>query len=255
MKTKHTTACAALRRGKQTLLAVALVGSLASTTTLVAQNSTNAVDTAKPAESPERPPYRPWTVGVEAGTDGIFGGFGSWRFSDHLGVRVGVDYAQASFNNLGVAGIHYNAKLQLLSEPIVLDFYPWQKHSFHLGLGMLINQNELSGTASENGTIVIGGQPLPVTPGSLTMKIHQQPVNPYFTVGGTFFYFDHAHHVGFGGELGVAYTEDAEASLNHSGPSNPVIASALQNAKDRLQHYGNQYTWWPVAKLAVTYSF
>ena len=241
---------------KQILPAVALFSALASTTIpLLAQDSTNTVDVAKPAESAERPLYRPWTIGLEAGTDGIFGGFGSWRFMDHLGVRAGVDYTELSWNDVSIAGIHYNAKLKFLSEPLVLDVYPWKKHSFHVGLGMMFNQNELSGTASEDGTVIIGGQPLPVTPRSISMKIRQQEVNPYLTVGGTFFYFDHAHHVGFGGELGVAYTGHAHVSLERTGSSNPQIAAALENARDRLQHYGNQFTWWPVAKLAVTYSF
>jgi hypothetical protein len=87
------------------------------------------------------------------------------------------------------------------------------------------------------------------------MKVRQQPVNPYLSIGGNFFYFDHAHHWAMGGELGVAYTGDASASLNRSGPSNPAIASALQGAKDRLHDYADQFRWWPVVKLGVSYSF
>ncbi|MGO8926711.1 MAG: hypothetical protein ACLQU3_07475 [Limisphaerales bacterium] len=250
MKPTRTPAFAALRRGKQNLLAAALVGALACTaTSLTAQDGTNAVETAKPAEPPERPAYRPLTLGLEAGTDGLFGGSVAWRFSDHLGVRAGADYTETSWNHLGIAGLSFDAKVQLLSEPLILDIYPWKKHSFHIGLGALFNQNELSGTATSDGTISINGQPVV---GSITMSIKQQPVNPYLTIGGTFFYFDHAHHWGFGGELGVAYTGDSKVGFSRSGGSNPALDDALHDA---LHRYGNQFQWWPVLKLAVTYSF
>jgi hypothetical protein len=228
----------------QIRLVAALIVTLPSTITpLAAQNSTNAVETAKPAELPERPPYRPWTVGLEAGTDGIFGGSFLWRFSDHLGTRVGVDYAEASWHQLGIGGIHYDAKLRLLSEPLTLDVYPWRKSSFHVSLGMLLNQNELTGSATDTGTIVINGH--------LEVKAQPQPVNPYLSIGGNFFYFDHAHHWALGGELGVAYTGGARISLDGPGAAD-AVANGVQRA---LQRYADQFQWWPVAKLAVTFSF
>jgi hypothetical protein len=121
---------------------------------------------------------------------------------------------------------------------------------------VLLNQNELSGTASDTGTITIDGHPFPSDQvGSLTMRIKQQPVDPYLSIGGNFFYFDHAHHWALGGELGVAYTGGANVSLNRSGPANGAIDDAVSNAHHRLQRYGDQFQFWPVAKLAVTFSF
>jgi hypothetical protein len=243
---------------RHNLLAAAFVGALVSITSpLVAQDGTNAVAVINPVESPERPLYRPWTVGIEAGTEGIFGGAASWRFSDHLGLRVAADYAEASLgHHVGIAGIHYDAKLRLLSEPLLLDWYPWKKHSFHVGLGLMFNQNELSGTASDTGTITIDGQPFPSSGvGSLHMKVKQQPVNPYLTIGGNLFYFDHAHHWALAGELGVAYTGDAQVSLTRSGSASPAIDYAMRQAQNRLQRYVDDYKFWPVAKLAVTFSF
>ena len=173
-----------------------------------------------------------------------------------MGLRLGADFTQDSISDFGIHDIKYDAKVRLLNEPLTLDVYPWQKHSFHVSFGWLFNQNQVTGSAGGTGTIVIDGMTFNRDEvGSLNVKMRQQAVNPYLSLAGNFFYFDHAHHWALGGELGVAYTGDAEAHLDRSGPSNPAIASALQNAKDRLQHYGNQYSWWPVAKLAVTYSF
>ena len=242
MKTTSTPVFLAQRRRKETSTAAAVVTALAfSITRLVAQEGTNAVPTAtaaqgtnavptvEPAKAPAPPAYRPWTVGLEAGTDGIIGGFGAWRFSDHLGLRLGADYAETSINHLSISGLHYDSTLRLLSEPLVLDVYPWKQHSFHVGVGILFNQNELTGTASDPHF------------GTLTMKLEQQPVDPYLTIGGNFFYFDHAHRWGLGGELGVAYTGDVRVSGGHHEAD--------------LRHYGQNYAWWPVAKLMVTFSF
>jgi hypothetical protein len=57
-----------------------------------------------------------------------------------------------------------------------------------------------------------------------------------------------------GGELGVAYTGEPKVSLT-SSRSGPLIDEALRTEQGRIQDYANQFKWWPVAKLMVTYSF
>jgi hypothetical protein len=226
------------------LLAVALVTPLAGTTGEIATT-----------DQPEGPFYRPFTLGLEAGTTG-FGGSASWRFADHFGFRAGGDYFSLSDTGYEIKGIHYNAKLRLLSEPLTLDIYPWINNSFHISAGIMFNQNRLTGTADQVGTIVIGGQPFPaVEVGRLNMKIEQQLVNPYLSIGGNFFYFDRAHRWAMGGELGVAYTGDPDVSLTRSGPPGALLDEAVSRAKHQLNDYADKFRFWPIAKLAVTYSF
>jgi hypothetical protein len=186
------------------------------------------------AEPPARPLYRPWTVGAEAGTEGIFGLWGSWRFSDHVGLRLGADFT--------------------------LDVYPWQKHSFHVSFGWLFNQNQVTGSAGGTGTIVIDGMTFNRDEvGSLNVKMRQQAVNPYLSLAGNFFYFDHAHHWALGGELGVAYTGDPQVSLTRSGgvsgPVGSAIDAAVSAEQKRVQNYADQYKWFPVAKIFVSFAF
>jgi len=214
---------------------------------------------AEPATAPESSPppfYRPLTLGVEAGTTGVGGSLG-WRFAAHWGVRSGFDYFRSSENDVDIKDLTYSAKLRLLSEPLTLDLYPWKKHSFHISVGALFNQNRLTGTASGTGTIIINGQPfLTDLVGTLNLKIEQQPVNPYLTIGGNFFYFDRAHRWAMGGELGVAYTGDQKVSLTRSGPSAPLIDAAVRAEQTRVQDYADEhYKWLPVVKLTVNYSF
>jgi len=201
----------------------------------------------EPSSAP--PPYRPWTLGVEAGTTGL-GGSLSWRFADHFGVRSGFDYFEYSDSGLAIKDLSYNAKIRVMSEPLTFDIYPWERNSFHISVGMQFNQNRLTGTAEDAGSIIP-----PEKLGSLELDIHQQPVNPYLSIGGNFFYFDRAHHWALGGELGVAYTGHPDVSLTRSGPPSAVLDAALQYEKQQVEDYADKFRWWPVVKLAVTYSF
>ena len=186
-------------------------------------------------------------MGAEVGSTGI-GGFGSWRFYDHLGVRAGFDYFQWTEKDLSIGDFNYNVKARLMSEPLTLDIYPWQKHSFHVSVGMLFNQNQLTGSSSGVADL-----------GVLDLKIQQQVVNPYASIGGNFFYFDHAHHWAMGGELGVAYTGTPKISLTRSGVfsggGHDSTDGALSQEKQKVKDWAERLAWLPVIKLMVTYSF
>jgi hypothetical protein len=234
---------------KQYLCAASLIACCGTAFTASAAETTNTL------ESVSRPPYREWTVGAEAGTTGL-GGFGAWRFSKHLGARAGFDYFQWTENDLQVADLHYNAKLRFMSEPLTLDIYPWKKHSFHISLGVLFNQNQLTGESTISGTVNIGGEEFQVSDvGSLHLKIEPQVVNPYLSIGGNLLYFDRAHRWALGGELGVAYTGGSSVSLTRTGPDSAVIDAAVRREQDKAQNWANQYQWLPVVKLVMTFSF
>lgn len=234
----------------QHLLAAALLGALSYTTTqLAAQEGTSPVETTKRAESPEPPAYRPWTLGLEAGTTGL-GGSLAWRFSEHFGVRSGFDYFEYSDGGFAIKDLTYNAKIRVMSEPLTFDIYPWEKHSFHISVGLQFNQNRLTGTAEDAGNIIP-----PEKLGTLSLKVEQQPVNPYLSIGGNFFYFDHAHHWALGGELGVAYTGEPDVSLNRTGPPSALLDAAVRYEQQQVKEYAEKFMWWPVVKLMVTYSF
>ena len=78
--------------------------------------------------------------------------------------------------------------------------------------------------------------------------------SPYLSIAGNFFYFDHAHHWALGGELGVAYTGDTTVSLTSSRHT-AAIDAAVNYEQQKAQDWVNQFKWFPVLKLMVTYSF
>lgn len=189
------------------------------------------------------------TLGVEAGTTGG-GGSVSWRFADHWGARSGFDYFEYSDSGYAIKELNYDAKMRLMSEPLTLDIYPWKEHSFRISVGVQFNQNRLTGTAVDTGIIIP-----PAVLGTLNLNLEQQLVNPYLSIGGNFFYFDHAHHWAMGGELGVTYTGDPKVSLTRTGPPSALLDAALRAEQNRIEDYANQFKWWPVVKLTVSYSF
>ena len=223
----------------------------------VGLTATAAEETNKLDELPKRPDYWPWTAGVEIGVPEFAGAFGRWRFSDHVGLRLGVDYGQDSFNGVSIGHSDYDIDVRILGEPLTLDIYPWKKHSFYISFGWLFNQNQVTGTLTDhNGTVIIDGHPFPVDlAGQINLNMHQQPINPYLSIGGNFLYFDHKHHWALGGELGVLYTGDPTVNLSRSGPTAPLIDAAVASAQRKAQDYADQYKWLPIIKLNVSFAF
>jgi hypothetical protein len=201
----------------------------------------------------EAPVCRPLSLSGEFGTTGG-GGNVSWRFLGHLGLRAGGDYFSYDYSGK-IEDVKYNSRVRLLSGTASLDIYPWKKHSFRISLGALINQSELTGSPDPTQNVTIDGVTFtPADVGTLRVKIKPDSVNPYVAMGGTFFYFDHAHHWSLGGEIGVAYTK-WDVSLSHSTPPDPTLDQAIANERRKIKKKLNDYPVWPIVKLQVSYAF
>jgi len=187
--------------------------------------------------------YHPFTIDAEAGTTGAGGG-ANVRFLDHFGASGAFDYFRY-FYSTTIGGINFNSRLRLMSEPATLDLYPWKNHSFHLSVGALFNQNQLSG--GKTGTVDLDGSPFS---GTVGMSVKQQPVDPYVAVGGNL-YFDKRHHFSLGTEVGLFYTGEPRISL--SAPGAPP--SAVIGEENKIRHYARVAEFWPVFKLSLNYSF
>src|SRR5437899_765247 len=93
-----------------------------------------------------------------------------------------------------------------------------------------------------------------VAVGTLNLRAKQDPVNPYLSIGGNFFYFDRAHHWSFGGELGVVYTGDPKVDLTRTGGPNTAIDAALAKEQAKVRDRIKDFKYWPVIKLGITFS-
>ena len=195
---------------RNTLIGAAALGLL----TLVSTTRISAgADSSVPAQA------IPYSITAEAGTTGIGGNVG-WRFLDNLGVDGGFDYFDYSRNGK-IKDNKFDASLRLMSQPLNLDVYPWERSSFHIALGALFNENHISGGAS--GSLKLDNQPYT---GHLALLYKQNLVSPYLGIGGNL-YFDHAHHWSLMGALGAAYVGEGSVSLT---PSTTPRLNAAQNA-------------------------
>jgi hypothetical protein len=198
--------------------------------------------------------YRPFQVGIEAGTTGL-GGYGGWRFADHFGARAGFDYLKYTRSG-NIEGVAYRGDLRLSSEPLLLDYFPWKNRSFRVSLGVAFNQNELKGTASPTaGTMVtIGTTTVVAGPGDrVDLRIRQQAVAPYLSIGGNLLYFDKAHRWALAGELGVMYTGRSKVDLTTT--SGLITAADLATERAEIKRYADRVQFWPVLKLGVNFHF
>jgi hypothetical protein len=219
----------------------------------ITATATNA--SGEPAECKlERPTHWPISISGELGSTGA-GGNASWRFADHLGLRGGGNYFAYSYSG-DIEDIRYNSDVRMMSEHVSLDFYPIKEMSFRISVGALFNQNQLTGSPNPNQTIVIDGVPYtPAEYGKLNLKITQEPVSPYVSVSGNFFYFDRGHHWSMGGELGLAYSP-WHVSLKHTGGTNPPgLDQAITSQERKIDDQLNRYPVWPILKLYVSGSF
>lgn len=195
--------------------------------------------------------YRPFSIGAEVGTTGI-GIQGSWRFSDHFGLRAGADYFSYSHDDT-IEGVPYDAKLRLSSQPLLLDIHPWKSSSFRVSVGLALNQTRIRGTATATAeqSIDIGSGTL--DPGdSVTLRIKHQPLSPYLAIGGQL-YLDKAKHWSVSGELGAMYTGSASVSLKTN--SGAISADDLREEKSEIEDFADKVPLWPVLKLGVNFHF
>jgi len=215
-------------------------------------------ETNAASEDAEVPTYRPFTLSLEASSTGP-GVAADWRFADHFGARAGVNGFFGAAIDIGsrdIEGINYDTSLKLLSEPLALDIYPWKKSTFRITVGIMLNQNEVEGEVPQdpvfgNTFLTIGGNTYDsANIGDLNMKLEQNLVAPYVSIG-MLFYLDKHKHWSLGGELGVAYTGTPDVTLSTSTGlvPQPDLDSEAQQIED------GAWKFYPIVKVSVNYSF
>ncbi len=220
----------------------------------------------------DEPNYRAVTIGVDAGTTG-FGGSASLRFSDHFGVRGGVNYFSYDTDEFTYTtrdpGLSpavdqkFKASVRLLSEPIALDYYPSAKSSFRVSLGVLINQNEFTANVQNSGvsgsSFVFNGVNYLQSgfTNGVDLEIKQQILSPYVSVG-TSFYFGKSKRWALSGELGVAYTGSPKVTLstpNSAYNGNQAYLDDVAAEEAKIEKEAEDYKFYPIVKIGVSYSF
>lgn len=213
------------------------------------------------------------TISAEAGTTGL-GGSANWRFSDHLGVRAGAHFFEHKFDEFtytaepdGItpADQKFDVTLRLLSAPIGVDIYPWANSTFRIGVGVLVNQNEFTATAKSSATpganfVFNGNDYLQSQVGDVNLKVEQQVISPYLSIGGSVF-LGNEKKWALHGELGVAYTGSPKVSLEAPN-RNPILdgpfstfGDDLNAEEQKIEKDAEDYQFYPIVKIGVSFSF
>jgi hypothetical protein len=170
-----------------------------------------------------------------------------------LNFRAGASFFSYS-TDFDEKGINYRGKLRLGAVPIALDIFPF-KNWFRLGGGLIINLNEVSGTAVSNqGSVTIGDHRYNLQDfGQLSGKAKFNRAAPYFGIG-----FNNPvkrkGHWGFFADLGVMYHGRPSIALTaaHVTPQLQVdLNKEIQQVNDDVK----KFTIFPVVQLGVSYRF
>ncbi len=192
-------------------------------------------------------------VDAKVGTLGIGADLSCSLVPRVLNLRAGASFFSYSAD-FREKGIEYRGKLRLGAVPIVLDVFPF-KNWFRLGGGLIVNLNDLTGTAtSDQGTLTIGDHTYSLQDiGQLQGKAKFNRAAPYFGIG-----FNNPvkrrGHWGFFVDLGAMYHGRPSVTLTAAKitPQLQVdVNKEVQNVNDDVK----RFTIFPIVQLGVSYRF
>ena len=154
------------------------------------------------------------------------------------------------------SGNDYDAELQLDSKMVGADWRPFAGN-FRFTGGMLFNDNSLAVDAEPAafyniGDIVVPGDQV----GNLTGGISFDDQAPYAGVGWDSSILGLANFA-MSFDLGVVYQGSPQVTLSADGPisSDPLFQQELEKEESNVQNEIDDYKYYPVASLGLTFRF
>ncbi len=152
--------------------------------------------------------------------------------------------------------VDYAATLDLQSFHLLGDWHP-----FHGGLrltgGVLINNNELTGTATPaaNVNFTIGNTDYSSKDVTAHARIRFQKLSPYLGLG-----YDRVSRrhsgLGFTADLGVVFQGSPQVDFSVQGPDAlSVLTSDIQAEVDQIEQDIADYKYYPVVGVGLVYQF
>ena len=193
-------------------------------------------------------------IAARSGTLGLGGDVMVNVLSD-VNVRLGVGFFDLDFDG-EVEDVEYDFDLDLLTFPLVVDWYPFE-NKFHLSVGIILNQTEASLDGRYDGTIEIGDEIYTSDEiGALSGEVSFRDVAPYVGIGwGNA--FGKARRWGFVTDLGVAFTGSPDVALSASGPlaDDPTFLANLAREADDVQDKADKFKIYPVLSANLYFRF
>ncbi|RXK87974.1 hypothetical protein EST62_05540 [Chlorobaculum sp. 24CR] len=195
-------------------------------------------------------------LGVKGGTTGI-GGEVTVGVIDKLNFRTGYNFFNYD-GNATESGIDYDYKLKLRTLPLLLDLHPFSS-GFRVTSGIFINNNEVTGTATAQGSYDIGGTTYNAADiGSLDAKIDFRKTAPYLGIGwGNAVGKNSRLTIAF--DAGVMFQGTPKVSLTPRDVQAGVDTALLQKNIDKeiadVKDDIDNLKYYPIISLGLAYKF
>ncbi len=194
------------------------------------------------------------SIGLKAGTLGAGIEVGG-AFTDTLGARLGVNYFTYSDSGTKV-DIEYDFDVSLQSVSLLLDWHP-SRGSFRISGGALYNGNKVESVAKTSATYKIGDIIYTAADvGTLDGEIDFNELAPYLGLGWDTS-FGKSGRFGFVFDLGAIYQGSANVKLSADGAlsNDPTFLSELKKEEKNLQDELDNYKFYPVIAVGISYRF
>ncbi|MCI5188611.1 MAG: hypothetical protein D3905_02195 [Candidatus Electrothrix sp. AS4_5] len=175
--------------------------------------------------------------------------------SDFWNIRAAAHWGSYTLDG-DTDNIEYEYDLSLASGLVTVEWNVFAG-GFHIDAGLLFNSNSLDAVGqATDGTFTINGvNYTPNQVGTLNGEVDFNSIAPYFGIGWgnpvgnttwTFFF-----------NLGVVYQGSPDVSLSVDGPfrNDPILLANLKQEEKQLQDEIDQFEYYPVGALGLTYKF
>ncbi|NBD33253.1 MAG: hypothetical protein GVY17_09875 [Cyanobacteria bacterium] len=206
-----------------------------------------------------------WAVTPEVSTLGV-GASVSYGVTSQLNTRVGIN--GFSFGvDIDETRLTYDSDVNLLNISTIADYYPLKESGLKLSLGLIFNDNNVSGvaTSDQSGQVNFGGQSFTVGEGgdlsSADLDVEfPNKVAPYIGIGwgnpvqpGSRWNFNINLGLMFPGSPEV----DVEGNTNITLPNNiqAQLDQAEAEEEEELEEELDNFSIYPVVTVGISYQF
>jgi len=203
-----------------------------------------------------------YTAGFKLGTLGL-GAELSIPLSDSFSVRAsvsGLSYSHDDVYEEDDTELAYDATIDLLTAGLLLDYYPMQSSQFRITAGAYYNGNGFDGIVEPTGakyTINNVDYEADVVK-TITAEATFDDVAPYIGIG----WGNKGTEAGWGFSIDVGAMYHGEAELNVDSEKGKDtfnqyadFEDALKDETKKAQDDLNDFPWYPVIMVGVTYTF
>lgn len=192
-------------------------------------------------------------IAVKASTNG-FGGDIVYNFHKRMSLRLG--FEKLSYNttvNFEEQNISYDAIIDFStgSTSLLYDFYLTRGIFLTAGAGLNLFHVDVDGAAASSfpfGDIEISPEMI----GDFIIQVDpSNKISPYLGIGfGRTLGLKKKLSAAF--EIGGFYQGPIDLTINSTGLLSPT-SNPDHGQEEKLEHQLDQYTWWPVLKLSISY--